>query len=76
MRAVALPPVAQELTAKLPAPRCAPKPAEAYPPDVIGDQIRCLESHESLARTRHASLASAVRVREAKAAELAGARDR
>lgn len=74
VRAMSLPPVAAELKVKIAPPKCVARPAEAYPPDVLEAERKCLLTAEGLARDRHSKLASAVSVREAKAAELARAK--
>ena len=74
LRAVSLPPVADELRAPIKPPQCAPKPSEAYPPETLEAERRCLVRAEDFARAQHGRLASAVSVREAKAAELARAK--
>ncbi len=66
---IAPPPVSSELTAKLSPPRCALKPAEAYPPQALEARAECLTVAEAKARDRHTALSSAIIVREAAVAE-------
>lgn len=70
LQPVALPAVAPELLAKAKPPACALKAAEAYPPGDLEVERRCLAQAEAAARARHEALAAAVRVREAKMAEV------
>lgn len=70
LRPVALPKVAAELKAKLPAPKCALRAADEYLPGALSDELACLDAAGRAARERHAALAAAVSVREAKMDEL------
>lgn len=64
------PPVAEQLVAKLGAPRCDLKPADVYPADRLEAERLCLKAAEVKARDRHTALSSAVVVREAAMAEV------
>jgi len=70
---VAPPPMAPALLAPVRPHACKLEPADAYPPPNLEAERKCLEAAESAARQRHASLASAVRVREQAAAEAVAA---
>lgn len=70
---VAPPPVADALLAPVKPHACNLRPADAYPPPDLEAERRCLEAAANAARQRHASLASAVRVREKAAAEAVSA---
>ena len=66
---VAPPPVADALLAPVKPHACKLADADAYPPPDLEAERRCLEAAANAARQKHASLASAVRVREKAAAE-------
>jgi hypothetical protein len=70
---VAPPPVGPALLAPIRPHACKLEPADAYPPPNLEAERKCLEAAESAARQKHASLASAVRVREKAAAEAVAA---
>lgn len=75
MQAVTLPRVAPDLLTAPKPPRCdvAPGPDEAIASEALGASNRCWKAAHASADRRLAGLQAAVRVREAKAAELAKA---
>ena len=70
MQPIAPPPVSEELTAHLSAPKCSLPAAEAYVPERLELERRCLSVAEVKARNRHSALSSAVLARDAAVAEL------
>ncbi len=70
MKPIAAPPLAPDLVSDLKPPKCKLKPADAYPPPDLEAERKCYAVAETTARTRHNSLASAVRVRDAAIAKV------
>lgn len=67
---LAPPPVAKSLLAPVKAPACSLTPgAQAYHPQEITAALECWRAAWKVAADKHAKLASAVSVREAKTAE-------
>jgi hypothetical protein len=70
VRPLALPPVAPALTAPARAPDCTLAKRDAYPPEVLEAERRCLREAARVARSHHGALAAAVRVREQAASRM------
>lgn len=66
-----MPPVAEPLKAPIAAPNCTLGARDAYPPEHLEAERRCLTAAEKQARDRHGALAAAVVVREKAAAQIA-----
>lgn len=73
VQTLAPPPVAAELLAPGPEPKCDLRPAEAYAPRALTARGDCWKAASGDVRQRHEALAAAVRVREAATAAASAA---